>query len=132
VEDNETVRRLFCEILRNRGYTVLEARHGADALEFSQRYHGPIDLLVTDVVMPEMGGCELARRLREGRSRMKVLYMSGYAADSIVHRGVLGEGAAFLAKPMKADMVRRKVREVLDSSGGSGKTPPMPPLGGAG
>ena len=57
----------------------------------------------------------LARRLREARPRMKVLYMSGYAADSIVHRGVLEEGAAFLPKPMKADMVRRKVREVLDA-----------------
>jgi len=115
VEDNDTVRRLFCEILRSRGYTVLEARNGADALEFTQRYHGPIDLLVTDVVMPEMGGCELARRLRDARPRMKVLYMSGYAADSIVHRGVLEEGAAFLPKPMKADTVRRKVREVLDA-----------------
>jgi PAS domain S-box-containing protein len=115
VEDNEMVRTLTCEILEARGYTVLEARHGADALDLAQRYHGPIDLLVTDVIMPEMGGRELARRLGAARPRMRVLYMSGYAADAIVHQGVLDERVAFLPKPVKADVLGRKVREVLDA-----------------
>jgi CheY-like chemotaxis protein len=115
VEDNEMVRTLTCEVLKARGYTVLEARHGADALDITQRYHGPIDLLVTDVVMPEMGGRELARRLGAERSRLKVLYMSGYAADAIVHQGVLDERVAFLPKPVMADTLGRKVREVLDA-----------------
>jgi CheY-like chemotaxis protein len=110
------LRTLMCEILEERGYTVLEARHGADALDITQRYHGPIDLLVTDVVMPEMGGRELARQLGAGRPQMKILYMSGYAADAIVHQGVLDERVAFLPKPIKADKLGRKVREVLDAS----------------
>jgi CheY-like chemotaxis protein len=114
VEDNEMVRTLTCEILEARGYTVLEARHGADALDIAARFHGPIDLLVTDVVMPEMGGRELARRLGAERPRMKVLYMSGYAADAIVHQGVLEEDVAFLPKPIKADTLGCRVREVLD------------------
>ena len=114
VEDDEMVRTLTCEILEARGYTVLEARHGADALDLAARYHGPIDLLVTDVVMPEMGGRELARRLGAERPRMKVLYMSGYTDDAIVHQGVLDEGVAFLPKPIKADTLGGKVREVLD------------------
>ena len=115
VEDNEMVRTLTCEVLEARGYTVLEARHGTDALDIMQRYHGPIDLLVTDVVMPEMGGRELARRLGAERTRMKVLYMSGYPADAIVHQGVLDERVAFLPKPVLADTLGRKVREVLDA-----------------
>jgi len=115
VEDNEMVRTLTCEILKEHGYTVLEARHGADALDITRRYHGPIHLLVTDVVMPEMGGRELASRLGPARPQMKVLYMSGYTADAIVHQGVLDKEVAFLPKPIRADMLVRKVREVLDA-----------------
>ena len=116
VEDNEMVRALACEVLRESGYTVLEARHGADALEITQRYHGPIDLLLTDVVMPEMGGRELAARLGAGRPDMKILYMSGYAADAIVHQGVLDDREAFIAKPIEPDALLRKVRAVLDAT----------------
>jgi PAS domain S-box-containing protein len=114
VEDNEMVRALTCEVLREHGYTVLEAHHGADALDITQRYDGPIHLLLTDVVMPGMGGWELASRLAPGRPGMRVLYMSGYAADAIVHQGILGDGEAFLPKPIKADTLSWKVREVLD------------------
>jgi signal transduction histidine kinase len=113
VEDNEMLRALACEVLRGSGYTVLEARNGADALEITQRYHGPIHLLLTDVVMPEMGGRELARRLGAGRPDMKVLYMSGYAADAIVHQGVLDERESFIAKPLDAGALLRKLRSLL-------------------
>jgi PAS domain S-box-containing protein len=113
VEDDEMVRALTCELLQEAGYTVLEARHGGDALDIAQRYHGPIHLLLTDVVMPEMGGRELAGRLAPRRAGMKVLYMSGYTSDAIVHHGVLDEREAFLPKPLTAAVLLAKVREVL-------------------
>jgi signal transduction histidine kinase len=107
VEDNEMLRALACELLRSGGYTVLEARDGADALQITQRYHGPIHLLLTDMVMPEMGGRELAQRMRARRTGMKVLYMSGYAPEG-------GTDDPFIPKPLEADTVMRKVRELLD------------------
>jgi two-component system, cell cycle sensor histidine kinase and response regulator CckA len=109
------VRALACEVLKERGYTVLEARSGADALDVTQRYHGPIHRLLTDVVMPELDGRELASRLGRARPDMRVLYMSGYAADAIVHQGVLGDAEAFLSKPLRADVLLSKVRELLDT-----------------
>jgi two-component system cell cycle sensor histidine kinase/response regulator CckA len=113
VEDDEMVRALACELLKGAGYTVLEARHGSDALDIAQRYHGSIHLLLTDVVMPGMGGRELAGRLGPRRPQMKVLYMSGYTTDAIVHHGVLDEGEAFLPKPITASALLSRVREVL-------------------
>jgi PAS domain S-box-containing protein len=116
-EDNEMVRTLTCEILKRQGYTVVEARHGADALDIARRYHGPIHLLLTDVVMPEMSGPELAGRLGPIRPQMKIIYMSGYTADAIDHQGMLDEGIEFLPKPVGLDTLVRKVREVLDGRG---------------
>ena len=116
VEDNEMVRAFACEVLRRRGYTVLEAHHGIDALDITQRYHGAIDLLLTDVVMPEMGGRELATRLTPTRPQMKVLYMSGYPADSGVTPAGLDEHAGFITKPVSADGLLRKVRDALDAA----------------
>ena len=113
-EDNEMVRTLTCEILKRQGYTVVEARHGADALDIARRYHGPIHLLLTDVVMPEMSGPELVSRLGPIRPQMKIVYMSGYTADAIDHQGMLDEGIEFLPKPVGVDTLVRKVREVLD------------------
>jgi CheY-like chemotaxis protein len=113
-EDNEMVRTLTCEILKRQGYTVVEARHGADALDIARRYHGPIHLLLTDVVMPEMSGPELVSRLAPIRPQMKILYMSGYTADAIDHQGMLDDGIEFLPKPVGVDTLVRKVREVLD------------------
>ena len=121
VEDDDRVRALACEVLGEHGYTVLEARHGSDALDISQRYHGAIQLLLTDVVMPGMGGRELAGRLRRDRPQMKILYMSGYTADTIAHHGVLDEGEAFLSKPVLPRMLASKVRETID--GPRGGTP---------
>jgi PAS domain S-box-containing protein len=115
VEDNEMVRTVTCEILKRQGYTVVEARHGVDALDIAQRYHGPIHLLLTDVVMPEMGGPELVSRLAPIRPRMKIVYVSGYTADAIDHQGMLAEGIEFLSKPVGLDTLVRKVRDVLDA-----------------
>ena len=116
VEDNEMVRAFACEVLRGRGYTVLEAHHGVDALDITQRYHGAIDLLLTDLVMPEMGGRELATRLGPARPGMKVLYMSGYPADTGLVPAALDANEGFIAKPVTADGLLRKVRGVLDAA----------------
>jgi PAS domain S-box-containing protein len=117
VEDNEMVRTLTCEILKRQGYTVVEAQHGADALDLARRYHGPIHLLLTDVVMPEMSGPELVSRLAPLRPQMKIVYMSGYTADAIDHQGMLDGGIEFLPKPIGLDTLVRKLREVLDGRG---------------
>jgi CheY-like chemotaxis protein len=115
VEDALRVRAVVREILEMNGYNVLEARHGAEAIEISERHRGPIHLMVTDVVMPQMSGRELAQRLQPVRPDMKVLYMSGYTDDAIVRHGVLGAGMAFLSKPFTPDALALKVREVLDT-----------------
>jgi PAS domain S-box-containing protein len=117
VEDAQRVRAVVREILEMSGYAVLEARHGAEALEVSNRHAGPIHLLVTDVVMPQMSGRELAQRLATLRPDLKVLYMSGYTDDAIVRHGVLASGIAFLSKPFTPDALALKVREVLDGVG---------------
>ena len=112
VEDEESVRVFASKALERQGYTVLEARHGRDALVRLADYDGPIQLLVTDIVMPEMGGSELARRLTAERTDLRVLYMSGYADGETARRG-LSAGAAYLQKPFTSDALARKVREVL-------------------
>jgi CheY-like chemotaxis protein len=114
VEDAQRVRAVVREILEMTGYTVLEARHGAEAVEVANRHAGPIHLLVTDVVMPQMSGRELAQRLATLRPDLKVLYMSGYTDDAIVRHGVLASGIAFLSKPFTPDALAVKVRELLD------------------
>ena len=112
VEDEEAVRVFASKALERQGYTVLEARHGRDALLRLADYAGPIQLLITDIVMPEMGGGELARRLTAERTDLRVLYMSGYADGETARRG-LGVGAAYLQKPFTSDALAKKVREVL-------------------
>ena len=116
VEDDEMVRRLSCLVLKEKGYNVLEARHGGEALLTCERHLGPIHLMVTDVIMPQMGGRELAQRLAPLHPEMKVLYLSGYASNAIVHQGTLLPGVAFLQKPFAPGALTRKVREVLDAS----------------
>src|SRR6185295_798926 len=115
VEDEEIVREMATEILRESGYCVLEAKHGPEALTLCMKYDGQIHLMLSDVVMPNMSGRELAELISPQRSNMKVLYMSGYTDDAIVHHGVLEEGTAFIAKPFSPDALSRKVREVLDA-----------------
>ncbi len=115
VEDEDAVRDLGRDILQARGYTVLEARHGAEALRISEQHPGPIHLVLTDVVMPEMTGRELADRLAALRPETKVLYMSGYTDNAVVHHGVLDPGTVFLQKPFTGAVLARKVREILDT-----------------
>jgi PAS domain S-box-containing protein len=113
VEDEEGVRELIWKILTDHGHTVLEARHGRDALAVAAGYEHPIHLLLSDVVMPEMGAGELADQLLTTRPEMKVLFISGYTADEVVRRGISRNDAAFIQKPFTTDELMLKVREVL-------------------
>ena len=116
VEDEEGVRELVRKILVSHGHSVLTARHGRDALLLAERYERPIDLLVTDVVMPEMGGGELVERLTELRPNLKILYISGYTNDELLRRGVRGAETHFLHKPFSSDGLMRRVREILEGA----------------
>src|SRR5216110_1072493 len=113
-EDEAAVRAVTREVLERQGYVVLEAPHGAAALDIAAQHRGPIQLLVTDVVMPGLSGRQLADRLARLRPDTKVLYVSGYTDDAVVRHGVLEAGIAYLQKPFTIDSLARKVREVLD------------------
>ncbi len=114
VEDEAVVRAVTLEMLQAYGYRVLTAGHPAEALLMSERHPGPIDILVTDVVMPGLNGVELADRLTAVRPEMKVLYVSGYPGEALLGRAGPDPGRPFLPKPYMADALARKVREVLD------------------
>jgi signal transduction histidine kinase/CheY-like chemotaxis protein len=114
VEDEELVRGMIRKALESSGYRILEAREGADALAVARRHEGDLDLVLTDVVMPRMGGVELAERLREEWPRIGVLYMSGYADRDGRSGAALPAGASLLEKPFGPREVARKVREALD------------------
>jgi PAS domain S-box-containing protein len=114
VEDEEGIRSLVLGILRARGYTVLEADRPHEALKISKKFEGPIHLLFTDVVMPQMSGREVAAQISAARPNTKVLYMSGYTDHAIAHHGVLNPGVPFLQKPFTPEALTQKVREVLD------------------
>ncbi len=115
VEDDEFVRNLSRRVLESRGYSLLEARNGVEALRLAAGYSGPLHLLLTDVVMPDMGGKALAERLVADHPRLKVIYMSGYTDNAIARHGVLEPGVPFLQKPFSPKDLARKVRAVLDS-----------------
>ncbi len=114
VEDEEPVRRLLKRTLEGVGFIVLEARDGAEALAIAQARSEPLDILVTDVVMPGMGGRELAEKIRRERPGLRMLFMSGYTEDVMLRHGIHESGVAFLQKPFSAAELVRKVREVLD------------------
>jgi PAS domain S-box-containing protein len=114
-EDEDAVRRLVRRILEMKGYTVLDARHGNDALAVSAHYPARIDLLLTDVIMPELGGRELVERMRQDRPGIRVLYMSGYTNSEIDRRGLLQPDTVFLHKPFSGSDLLLAVRSALDS-----------------
>jgi two-component system, cell cycle sensor histidine kinase and response regulator CckA len=113
VEDEPAVRSIVSTILQQSGYTVLEADGGRAAIELVRAHAEPIDLLITDVVMPEMGGRQLVEHLTAARPQMKVLYLSGHTDDALLRHGVLEADVAFLQKPFKIRALMDKVREVL-------------------
>jgi CheY-like chemotaxis protein len=116
VEDEQAVRAVAASMLRRQGYVVLEAPGPRQALDLAAHHAGQIDLLLTDVVMPDMNGREVANRLTALRPTLRVLYVSGYTDDAIARHGVLDAGTSFLQKPFTPTSLARKVREVLDGT----------------
>jgi PAS domain S-box-containing protein len=116
VEDQSEARSVIRETLRRRGYTVIEAASGPEAIVKSAEHTGVIHLLLTDVILGGMGGRRVAETLRSHRPGLRVLYMSGYTDDAIVHHGVLEPGLAFVQKPFTAELLLRRVRAVLDAA----------------
>ena len=117
VDDEPAVRLVTKRILQRNGYTVLEASGGHEALRVLREHPGPIQLLLSDVIMPEMNGREVAERVRERRPGIKVLFMSAYSPAAIAHDGLLEEGAAFLRKPFEIGQLLKAVRRTLDAAG---------------
>lgn len=116
VEDEAAVRSLAVRLLTDRGYTVLEASQGADAVRIAREYAGDIHLVVTDVIMPGISGKAMVAQLQAERPDIKTLYISGYTDNAIVHHGILDSDVAFLQKPFSVESLARKVREVLDAT----------------
>lgn len=113
VEDQDDVRKLTIEMLRSYGYRTLEAANGSEALLLAERYPEPIHVMLTDVVMPEMNGKELARRLNRLRPATAVLYMSGYAGETVADRALLEPGTTCVLKPFARDVLAAMVRDAL-------------------
>ena len=120
VEDEPGVRRLVRENLEAQGYAILDAATPEEGLGVCQEYVGVIHLLLTDVIMPQMSGRELAERVASFRPGVKVLFMSGYTEDEILRDTALGPGLAYLQKPFTPSALARKIREVLEAA------PPAP------
>jgi two-component system, cell cycle sensor histidine kinase and response regulator CckA len=114
VEDDSSVRDLVERVLRSRGYHVLAAQHGGDALQLASGTVRGVDMVLTDVVMPSMSGRELVEALQVARPALRVLYMSGYTDDEIIRRGLHDPGISFIQKPFTADNLAMQVRKVLD------------------
>ncbi len=115
-EDEDGVRSLTREVLEKYGYTVLEAANGEEALIVAEHHRGRVDLLLSDVVMPRMGGPELAQALLQRRPDVKVLYRSGYTDHPMVRRGVVDAGVAFLQKPFTPTSLVSRIRELLETA----------------
>jgi PAS domain S-box-containing protein len=118
VEDDEEVRNVATRILRRNGYRVLEAGSGADALRVCEEESEPVDLIVTDIVMPEMNGSELAQKIREKQPDARILFTSGYTEDAVVRQSLLNPGEAFIEKPFTPASLAKKARDLIDPVGG--------------
>jgi two-component system cell cycle sensor histidine kinase/response regulator CckA len=116
VEDDASILKLGGRMLEDLGYTVLSASTPGSAMALAREQAGRINLLITDVIMPEMNGRDLSNQLQSGNPGLKTLFMSGYTANVIAHRGVLEEGVHFIAKPFSKMDLAVKIREVLDSA----------------
>jgi two-component system cell cycle sensor histidine kinase/response regulator CckA len=116
VEDEESVRRLIVRILQSYGYTTLEASHGGEGLRICSAHEGRIDLIITDMIMPQVSGKQFIEQLRKSRTDFKVLFVSGYSADDTVDGEVVGVDTPLIQKPFTRESLARKVREVLDAS----------------
>jgi CheY-like chemotaxis protein len=115
VEDQAQARAVTGEILRRHGYSLIEAANGPEAIVKSAEYHGKIDVLLTDVVLPAMSGRRVADLLQSARAGLRVIYMSGHTTDAIDHHGMLDPGLVLIQKPYTAEALLRKIREVFDS-----------------
>jgi two-component system, cell cycle sensor histidine kinase and response regulator CckA len=116
VEDDSSVRELVERVLRSRGYNVLSAQHGTAALSLASERDWPVDLVLTDMVMPAMSGRELVEALQVERPRLRVLYMSGYTDDEVLRRGLHDPNTSFIQKPFTAENLATQVRKVLDAA----------------
>ena len=116
VDDEPAVRVVTKRILQRTGYAVLEAAGGVEALDALREHPGPVHLLLTDVIMPEMNGRDVAQRVREQRPGIRVVYMSAYSPEAITHDGLLDEGAAFVRKPFESGLLLQTVRRALDTA----------------
>jgi CheY-like chemotaxis protein len=115
-EDDSTVRAIVTRVLEERGYSVVEADSGEEALSLASDYDGPIDLLVTDVVLAGMNGRKLAEGVRASHPAAQVLFMSGFTAQDVVRQGLVDAGDSFLEKPFSADKLAWRVRQILDGA----------------
>ena len=113
VEDSEVVRDVIARMLEGGGFSVLQTSGGEEALAMSRRGDAPIDLLLTDIVMPEMSGVELADRLERERPGMRILFMTGYAEEVVVNEGILGKHRECIGKPFTREQITKRVRTIL-------------------
>lgn len=125
VDDEPDIRSMVRDILEDKGYTILEAGDGAEALRTAGRYPEPIHLVLTDVLMPNLSGPDMAEDLKAVRRDAKVVFMSGYTSEVMGEFGVLRSGAPFVAKPFSPEVLVRKLREVLDYRSPFAKRPPQ-------
>jgi two-component system, cell cycle sensor histidine kinase and response regulator CckA len=116
VEDDASVRGMVRRALSTAGFEVIEAANGHEALAVVQAGESRVDVVLTDLAMPELGGRELARRLREGWPNLPVIFMSGYTDDDVTRRGLLEAGVPFLEKPISPEILTRKLRQVLEGA----------------
>ena len=113
VEDSDVVRDVVAKMLEEGGLTVLQASGGEEALALARRGDAPIDLLLTDIVMPEMSGVELADRLERERPDVRILFMTGYAEEVVVNEGILGKHRECIGKPFTQEQITKRVRKIL-------------------